>query len=457
MTIKVWSDLEKRINSTKQPSGGTNIDVQLKDNCSIETPVFLLASGGGMPDYTYVEAFGHYYFVTDVVNVNAHMCEVHCKQDALATYKSEIGSTRAFVLYDTTPNSEIPDTRLASKSTPTVSTNKTTFFSNFSLGGSVIATVAGEDQSRSYVLANVNNVHSLLPNAKTQIESLFPAKGADINDTFFDTVIAAVVQIISSGNLAGNIQDVRWIPFTVTGSGSVEVIKNGQYDTGIGADPINFTGGSRCVTDTVSVSIPWQFSDWRNTEPYTQVYAKIPFVGFVNVPASSIKGKSSLSLFTSLDKITGDISMELRAGGDIIGTYGASTAAKIALGNSSQNLGNIVNSFIQAGAAALRADMGSMINSALNAYQPLTMTVGGVSSAAAVGLGGQFEVLTVCHDTVVEPSSVSSVMGTPAMQTKTLGSLSGYIQCQNASVRGNMRDEDRSEINGYLNGGFFYE
>ena len=457
MTIKLWDNFSKRVNSTRRPSGGIEVNVQLKDNCSIENPVFLLAGGGGMPDYTYAEAFGHYYFVTDVINVNASMCEVHCKQDVLATYKGEIGATSAYILYDTSANTEIPDTRLASKSTPTVNTNKTLFFSNFSLGGSVIATVAGEDQSRSYVLANVNNVHSLLPNAKTQIESLFPAKGADINDTFFDTVIAAVVQIISSGTLAGNIQDVRWIPFTVTGSGSVEVIKNGQYTTGIGADPINFTGGSRCVTDTVSVAIPWQFSDWRDTEPYTQVYVKIPFVGFVNVPASSIKGKTSLSLFTSLDKITGDISIELRAGGDIIGTYGASTAAKIALGNSSQNLGNIANSFIQAGAAALRADMGSMINNMLNAYQPLTMTVGGVSSAAAVGLGGQFEVLTVCHDTVVEPSSVSSVMGTPAMAVKTIGSLSGYVQCQNASVRGNMRAEDRSEINGYLNSGFFYE
>lgn len=456
MTIKVWNNFSKRKNETLRPNGGQSIDVQLKDNCSIENPVFLLSSGGGMQDYTYVEAFGHYYFVADIVNVNGHMCEVHCKQDALATYKSEIGATQAFILYDTTNNEEIPDGRLAQNSTPTVSSAQTTFFSNFSLGGSVIATVAGEDQSKSYVLANVNNVHSLLPNAKAQIESLFPAKGADINDTFFDTVIAAVVQIISSGTLTGNIQDVRWIPFNVTGSGTIEVIKNGQYTTGVGADPINFTGGSRCVTDTVFVSIPWQFTDWRNAEPYTQIYAKIPFVGFINVPASSIKGKTSLSLFTSLDKITGDISMELRAGGDIIGTYGASTAAKIALGNSSQNLGNIVNSFIQAGAAALRADMGSMINNALQAYQPMTMTVGGVSSAAAVGLGGKFEVLTVCHDTTVPPSSVSSVMGTPAMASKQIGSLSGYIQCQGASVSGNMRAEEREEINGYLNSGFFY-
>ena len=455
MNITLWDNFSKRINSTKRPSdGGNTIDVQLKDNCSIENPVFLIARGGGMPDYTYAYAFGHYYYVSDIVNVNASMCEVHCKQDALATYRSEIGATQAFVLYDTTSNIEIPDARLASKSTPSIQSNSALFFSNFSLQGTVVCTIAGEEQSTAYAISPVQ-VHNLIPNAKTQIESLFPAKGADINDTFFDTVIAAVVQIISSGNLASNIQDVRWLPFTISG-GTPEVIKNGQYVTGIGGEPISFQA-TRVVTDTVTVSIPWQFTDWRNTEPYTQVYVKIPFVGFVNIPASTLKGKTSLSLFSSLDKITGDMAMELRAGGDIIATYGASTAAKIALGNSSQNLGNMVNSILQAGGAALRADVGGIFSNMAHAYQPLTMSVGGVSSAAAVGLGGQFEVLTVCHDTTVEPSSVSSVMGTPSMATKVIGQLSGYVQCNGASVNGNMRAEDRSEINGYLNSGFFYE
>ena len=65
MNIQVWSNFSKRENSTRQPGGGQSIDVKLKDNCSIENPVFLLATGGGMPDYTYAEAFGHYYYVTE--------------------------------------------------------------------------------------------------------------------------------------------------------------------------------------------------------------------------------------------------------------------------------------------------------------------------------------------------------------------------------------------------------
>ena len=99
MNITLWDNFSKRINSTKRPSGGgRTIDAQLKDKCSIESPVFLISSGGGMPDYTYAEAFGHFYYVSDVVNVNVSMCEVHCKQDPMATYKGDIGATNAFVL-----------------------------------------------------------------------------------------------------------------------------------------------------------------------------------------------------------------------------------------------------------------------------------------------------------------------------------------------------------------------
>lgn len=454
MNIKVWTTFDKRVNSTKQPTGGTQISVVLKENCSIENPVFIVSSP--IADYEYVEAFGRYYFVSDVINLNAAQSEVHCGLDPMATYKTDIGNTTAFILYDETANSEIPDSRLSTNSTPTVSQNSVTFFGNFSLQGTVIVTIAGEERAQSYAISPTS-MHYLIPNAKAQIESLFPSSpGSDINNTFFDTFIAGIVQVISSGTLTSNIQDIRWIPFTVGGSGNIEIIKNGQYNTGVGGDPIS-QGASRVVTDTVTVSIPWQYSDWRNSEPYTQVYVRIPFVGLVNIPASTLKGKSSLQLFSSLDKITGDLAMELVCDGKTIGSYGASTSAKIAIGNSSQNMSNIVNSLLQAGGAAISGDARSVFSHVGHAYSPLTMTVGGVSSAAAVGLGGLLEIYTVCHGTTVAPSSVASVMGTPAMASKQIGTLSGYIQCSGASVSGSMHAADREAINAMLNGGFFYE
>ena len=94
MQIKVFSDFTKRINSTKQPTGGTTVDVALKDSCNIISPTFIL----NKLDFTinYVQAFGNYYFC-DVTNLDGHRSELSCTLDHLATYKSQIGSYNAFV------------------------------------------------------------------------------------------------------------------------------------------------------------------------------------------------------------------------------------------------------------------------------------------------------------------------------------------------------------------------
>ena len=118
MNIKVWTDFSKRENSTKQPAGGTTIDVHLKGPCSLHNPIFILSNPIGK--YTYVEAFGEYYFVDDVVNLNDSMCEVHCRKDPMATYKTAIGNTTAFVMYDGSTNTNIQDTRLANVFAPTI-------------------------------------------------------------------------------------------------------------------------------------------------------------------------------------------------------------------------------------------------------------------------------------------------------------------------------------------------
>ena len=57
MNINVWTNFSKRVNSTLQPTGGTQISVVLKENCSLENPVFIVSTP--ITDYTYVEAFGH--------------------------------------------------------------------------------------------------------------------------------------------------------------------------------------------------------------------------------------------------------------------------------------------------------------------------------------------------------------------------------------------------------------
>ena len=115
--------LSKRKNSTKQPTGtGTVLSVDLKSGTSFISPTFLL-NISGTPTYNYLQFEGWYYFIKDKVSVRNNLWELQCEVDALATAKTEILNTHAYVLYDNTTNSQIPDNRIPMKTTATVSAN----------------------------------------------------------------------------------------------------------------------------------------------------------------------------------------------------------------------------------------------------------------------------------------------------------------------------------------------
>ena len=65
MNVIFYSHL-KRSNSTKLPSGGTEIACVLKDDCSVISPVLEIKTAT-LPDYNYayIPDFGRYYYVND--------------------------------------------------------------------------------------------------------------------------------------------------------------------------------------------------------------------------------------------------------------------------------------------------------------------------------------------------------------------------------------------------------
>ena len=70
----------KRINSTKQPTGGTNYAVTFKRACSMENPViYVNAAFETAPSYNYCYCAqtGKYYWVTDVVSLRNDLWEFH--------------------------------------------------------------------------------------------------------------------------------------------------------------------------------------------------------------------------------------------------------------------------------------------------------------------------------------------------------------------------------------------
>lgn len=452
MKITYWTSFSKRKNSTKQPSGGTEVVVTLKQGTTIETPTFILTDANAF-NIVYVSAFGHYYFVSDIKFVHNNTFEVACNQDVLATYKTNIGATSAYILYDTDANFEIPDDRLSVETTPQVNTTGVAFRSDYSAAGTFIVTLTGTEGVGTYAVPE-STLSRLMPDITTVYDSYIQSSDP------FGAIVAAGKQLVGSGSLAQNIRDVRWIPFTVT-TGGVNTLKVGMYTVySDGGVPL---GGrlitNRLVTLTADAPIPWRWTgvDWRNSDPYTQISMYIPYVGTVSYPTSVLKGATYIHVESCLDTFTGDLAIRTYANGATIGTYGAQTGVIIPLGSAGLNPSGVVNSVIGAAASVASGSALGVVSSAINACQPLSQSVGGISNASGAGLNQNIQVTAVTHAPVETPSGISAPLGTPSCQVKTISSLSGYVQCQGASVSISGPDMDRDEINSFLNSGFYYE
>lgn len=470
MRIILYDGFTKRKNSTKRPSGGTPIDVNLKENTSIENPSFILSTPISNATYVHVPEWGEYYFVSDCVNLNAGQCELKCACDPMANLKDAIAGTSAFILYDGSANIHLNDTRLPRKDSCIIGQDKAKLHSYMSNIGTFVCTVTGQKKTDCYVISALD-VDKLIPDIVTQVQTLFYHDGftpaGDWND-FIPGIVRALEQIISSGSLAQNIRDLRWIPFNISGVGS-HTVYVGMYETQItSAGKLSLSTAYRISGEQKAIPIPWQFNDWRNAF-CSDIYVHIPYVGDVSFPADKLVDETAIMVTTSVDFVTGDMAIILYGAttGVYLGSYGASTGVIIPVGNASPSLSKMVTSLANGlgntiSGGSLAGLFGKVSNSVMNigeaAFTPCTQTVGGLSSAASAKLPFDVVINVVAHDTIVNPSSVASVMGTPTFERKTIGSCpTGFIQCSGAAVDANCRASEREVVDGYLNSGFFFE
>lgn len=105
--------MTKRINSTKQSFSGTSHACVMKDPQSRSTPTFLV-TGAPMQKANYMSFNGWYYWIDDVISETNNMYRIRAHVDPLATWKSAIAGTKAFVNFGPVGywNKEIIDPRL---------------------------------------------------------------------------------------------------------------------------------------------------------------------------------------------------------------------------------------------------------------------------------------------------------------------------------------------------------
>ena len=504
----------KRLNSTAIPTGtGEHFECSFKENTSILTPSLKLRLSS-KPDYNYFKFYNRFYWITDIISLNNDLWQITGRVDVLGTYKLHIQQTSAFVLYDSTANTQLPDTRLAIKTDCEVHTASQDMPWNFrsGLGTYLIATTGNTDEldlinlvthqddrigtgvytipqnqlrKLGFDIEDWRDVFQTLWNTfsteKDRINRTYFVPGADTLATIqnFISGWALTAQnaidyitgffrlfasnILGSSSALSNVKASYWLPFEIpsTALRTPTAIHSNHLALGNYTDIVS---GLMEVADPVitsvltSVSIPWQFTDWRNAS-CTEIMLYIPLIGCINIPSDVVKGHDSLSIKTSLNLYSGALAVEVSCDGAPIGTYGSSCSMPILIGDSNIDTGSIVNTL---GSVVTKNYIGAGTN-AIMSFNEMVSSVGGLGGGAGVGLSNQIICICRTHNTSQEPSALIGTIGTPTHQLKTL-SGSGYCQCMGAQLNcGYIESEpyptrtEIEEVNTYLNTGVYLE
>lgn len=543
ITVSFTSD-SKRENSTKQLTMSATHDCTFKNGCSMLNPTLLLElNSSTFPNYTAFKIEDRYYRVTDIRSVRNNLFEIDGIIDVLATYKSEILASTQYVCYSSyNSNTWLPDTRIPLVKATDTNRNAVSMAGLFNPNGFYVMTAVGLDGCCAYAVDKLTLDHILaaiqdweddginaatalladyaggdvsismtgMPTGDNSIESLGNCIAENLEHLQYAvTATTANVQhklqqmlktfgeaAIDTG-FVGNaysqapscIRSCIWVPFFAT-----PFVDTGK-DLYLGNLPCKYNGSmirpftlkGSAHTGSISINIPWHYSDWRRGI-CEDVYLYLPMVGMIQLSATSLTNVSSLTIKWSATATDGVVCYEIIADGNVIGTYSGQCSANYPIGiNQQASAGEIVQSILTGAQSSVSAGMqtaqasaslnpvSSGIGVATGAINTIftgvqagydvinTMNtshvscIGGIGGGAGSGLDLDIQCYTVCHETVMTPNDMRDTMGLPTMLPYPLATLTGYCECANAHVDIAATRTESAALDSYLNTGFFIE
>lgn len=448
--------IAKRKNSTLIPTNGTAVGVDLKAGTDLISPSFIIQMDNE-PDFNMIKYESRYYFINRITSIRDKLWNIECEEDYLATWKSNILNTRAYLIYSPSGNSDLVDSRLGIETTPVVAKNDVLLPFVPDDVGSYVCIAMGEDRVQSFKI-QPHQIKNLLLQWDTFTEKFDQLLGFTPTEASVgECIIGLGKQMIGTNNLSDKLKRIFWTPISVT-TGEVDNIYLGYYDTGVLGHPID----ALHVTGYVSIAIPWHYDDWRRNAPYSEVYLYLPYVGMIQYPTSDLIGVPSLQIKYVINQNTGEVAYQVTTTdtGQILGVYTADTSIDLQIGSSNINLLNMAGSAITAAVSSPNFMSGAMnaVNAAASAaIHPIEQTIG-MNGGAASKLDSIIHCVTVTHKTTQEPEDIISTLGMPDFTAALISSKgNGYIKCENASVSGTMLDDEREALNNLLNGGIYIE
>lgn len=456
MTLKVWSFSKKR-NSTAQPTAaGRTYNVALKENTSIEKPVFILGTGIDA-EINFCQAFGNYYFIDDIVMLSADQCELHCSLDVLATHKTAIGAYNCHIdRASSTHNSWLIDDAMSAEQNIVKEYVATTELFPYDATGCYIVRTVSPNSSPTGIVSWVmseSDLSYLLD---------FITTDSNFSDVLTDTVVKTFF------NPFQYILDIKWFPIDKNDiAGKDRTLRLGWWDV----DNHTFKKlTSALYYDNVNVNIPNNYysGDFRAyTQSYTRLIADICNLGVIELDPMLLKG-GTINCRVCIDWITGEMRLTFGHRGsqggvtvntDAFTSYSGMLGVSVNVGQMAGMSGQVLAAssnmgVLEAAASGFVGAVGDIISGIKNAIAPTTSVIGSSGNKASI-ISNPRLLLYIRNYGCGEFANV--VYGRPLRSNRIINTLQGYIKCMNASISLPAPATEIDEVNRLLNSGFYYE
>lgn len=305
-------------------------------------------------------------------------------------------------------------------------------------------------------------------------------KGAFFNK-IFDTNITPIQDLLDGTQLFGSneigcIQGLKYIPFAaseVCTMGSQNYIMLGSYKMNFGESLATCLKNDK-VINCGTAFFKRTYNDYRDFEPYCQLYVGLPFAGFHKLQISKYIDKNILVQY-ACDILTGAVLVRLIADGKLMDTFDGQCASQIPItandharqtsavltgllntaGSSIETVGSIAGAAANAatiGANAMAsqtsAAMGNIIGAAgnigsnalsvaspiINGYQTLQSALSApvTTRGAYAGNLGNFGLMHptfyFCWLNTVVPANEIALVGKPSAHGGKVGNFNGFLQ-----------------------------
>lgn len=442
----------KRINSTKQPSGGTSYDIILKAGSSALSPTISLDVGqSGNPtayNYCYIPTYGRYYWVSDWIFDNRLWTAV-CKSDPMASWKSYIGSYTAYISRAASSyNLSVMDGKY-----PTIADVDTVLTSLSDISNNIITT-------GTIVLG-------LKSKLGTQGVAYYAMDAAKFSD-FISYLYSDSWLDLTEGDISLAIQKMlvdpfdyivscNWFPFSI--SGTETSVYFGFWDwTGHTAYRIPESARIRTFNHAGTLPDHPQVArgTYLNCTPYTRLTMDLYAFGRCILDPDKFTDSRSFSVNLAIDIFTGIGRVTVNSTNGVVYKSTATCSVPIQL---SQVRTDLTRPIIDTAGAAVSlatenyVGMAASIADAVKSMLPQISSIGAVGSIAAYAYSAP-DIESNFYR--IADEDLTSI-GRPLCSTRTISSLSGYIMCEDADPEIPCTDSELREIVSSLNSGFYYE